>query len=706
MEAPRLVPRKRDCPTNQEGAATHDEDEMFIIRHRQGTTAPQAIPPLPPSPETSPPHLTTPQTPSPPSPLASKDSPATQTPMTPAPALEAPPTSPTPPAPPTPPSAYPSHCQSIAPEIYSRETTPTELSWSQAAAEETVCHNRKGRQDEEQDQGDDEAFEEEIARGPDGKGKGRAMKKGEAHPGCISDQVKAQAFAIQEEYELKMEALAAEAKKPVQTLYSLVGSSPKPFRRCTSGWGAWEAWYKAHGDHKKTNGMSAQEWNGIVASKYNDLCKEKLGDNWQHKTKRLELFQPYIKWYMDKFGELVEAKKEDWSFTKLLSKTRDEFIHLGHLAYEYYGVHCFGFIVDIDPDNEGHTGSAMWGSTAAFEPMKKKEKIVISSQIANWESLIRVAHLQLNGMDVDPKLLFPVNEHMKPGEKWRDHIRQVFVEWLRADMGKILLERGAPLERCQNIKMPWVNWPNVAYDMKMRIVNWPISARAPNGSNYDIKKGDTISNPDMSSFNCAREYSDTEESSIRIVSWDKDEMELELNDPALHDIVLVTNSRNIAIVEVSDSSKYRENVQRYRDPSRKNKKLPKSLVPHKRFIPSSFYHSDDDKTEGGNVSNNPSTRDKRPCSADDAPLPARKQARTTTEARSAVRKRTRAPGSDIEVVPRRRKKSTEPVMDPKTAKKMIKIAKFLKEQGYLELSGSSSESSDNDDKEEEEEEED
>ncbi|KAG6839505.1 hypothetical protein C0991_001985 [Blastosporella zonata] len=458
---------------------------------------------------------------------------------------------------------------------------------------------------------DCESSEEELEEDPTTIEEDPTTTNTQAHPGCISDDVKARVFAAHREYTETMEALAAKAKKPVQTLYGLVGGGHKPYRRRTSQWGAWEAGYKVHGETKKTAKMTSQQWNALVATKYNDYCKEHLGEHWQDKEDRAELFQPIVDWYKEKFGELVVAKKEDRSFTKLLSKTRDEFMHLGRLAYEYYGVHCFGFIVDIDPDNEGHTASAMWGCTDAFEQMKKKEKSLL------------------------PRL-----------------------QTGNPSYAQIQLARGWDIKKCQSIKMSWVNWPNVTYDWKICMVNWPTTARAPNGDHYDIKKKNTKTTEAMQASNDARRNQDDEDSTIRIVAWDLDDQLLTVDDKTLRRVVLVANTRNEASVIVGDASKYRQDVIRSKGT---------------RFERDSRSERD----SGDNNTENSRAGSKRPHSPDVAPP--KKKARTTHNAVAGPSK-----------------KSTPAPLD---MAKALKLAKLFMKNGLLEEeeNGDDSDNDDDDD---------
>ncbi|KAG6904073.1 hypothetical protein DXG01_012805, partial [Tephrocybe rancida] len=251
--------------------------------------------------------------------------------------------------------------------------------------------------------------------------------------GPIPDEAKQRAFAIRTNFEKQIQDLAAEIGKAPQLLFSLVGEGPLLSRRAPTRWGAFEAWYGIHGEIKKHKDTSPQEWTKIVSAERGKYCQAKLGDKWEDPEALTKLFEPIMAWYLEKHETYVEELKLEGTFDKVVGKVQHEYMRLAETAFKYNGVHCFGFIVNLQPDHTGRTGSAMWGATPAFERMKIDEKGVISRQIAEWESLLRRADMALNG---------DAEEHEK--ELWtvqlmsdkRDHARQAFLAWLGRDIGE------------------------------------------------------------------------------------------------------------------------------------------------------------------------------------------------------------------------------------------------------------------------------
>ncbi|KAG6912753.1 hypothetical protein DXG01_012431, partial [Tephrocybe rancida] len=243
---------------------------------------------------------------------------------------------------------------------------------------------------EEQDRDDLEAFEQEILTGGGTKSKGKE-KEGATTPhksGPIPNDAKEEAFALQATFRNGIEALAARIGKSPDTLYALIGEGAKISRHTVSLWGVFEAWYASEGNFKKPKTTSAQDWAIIVADEYQEYCKQELNERWEDPMERAKLLQPMVKWYKEQYDDFVDEKKVDGTFHKIIAKTRDEFMHLAQLASQYHDLHCFGFIMNLHPDETGRTGSMMWGVTCAYELMKKKQKKIISEEMAEWESLL------------------------------------------------------------------------------------------------------------------------------------------------------------------------------------------------------------------------------------------------------------------------------------------------------------------------------
>ncbi|KAG6904360.1 hypothetical protein DXG01_010673 [Tephrocybe rancida] len=247
---------------------------------------------------------------------------------------------------------------------------------------------------EEQDRDDLEAFKQEISTGGGTKSKGKE-KEGATTPhksGPIPNDAKEEAFALQATFRNGIEALAARIGKSPDTLYTLIGEGAKISRRTVSLWGVFEAWYASKGNFKKPKTTSAQDWAVIVADEYQEYCKQELNKRWEDPMERAKLLQPMVKWYKERYDDFVDEKKVDGTFHKIIAKTRDEFMHSAQLASQYHNLHCFGFIMNLHPNETGRTGSMMWGVTRAYELMKKKQKKIILEEMAEWESLLRLVY--------------------------------------------------------------------------------------------------------------------------------------------------------------------------------------------------------------------------------------------------------------------------------------------------------------------------
>ncbi|KAG6914626.1 hypothetical protein DXG01_016248 [Tephrocybe rancida] len=184
-------------------------------------------------------------------------------------------------------------------------------------------------------------------------------------------------------------------------------------------------------------------------------------------------------------------------------------MHSAQLVSQYHDLHCFGFIVNLHPDEMGCTGSMMWGVTCAYELMKQKQKKIISDEMAEWESLLRVSDLELRGSSTvdDPSAMFVAK--LKKHNNICDDARSLFLEWLQLDIA---------------MKMSWMDWPKFAYIHKLCLINWPVNAIPPGqiDEKYDIKKSNRVSQQFQTNSN-AKQREDPESDDpvcTRIVSWD------------------------------------------------------------------------------------------------------------------------------------------------------------------------------------------
>ncbi|KAG6849073.1 hypothetical protein H0H93_011489 [Arthromyces matolae] len=260
--------------------------------------------------------------------------------------------------------------------------------------------------------------------------------KGAYKSGPIRKEAKDKAFAYQNEFMTKMEALAREEGKPLRDFLILVGTIQPPARRQTSPWGIYQAWYSVEGKTKKRPEQSVAEWNQFVRTEYHDYLRKSLGDKYLDKAARIALMQPKKDWYDDKYNQLIEAKKMDGSFARVIAKTVGEFSQLAAIAFKFHDLHSFGFVMNLQPDHHGKTHSAMWGGSPAFVNMEKIYKPIIGQRTAEWESLLRVSELQRHhGEKKNDIQLWVVAPGTKDSD--RDGLRKDFVAWLAKDIGEL-----------------------------------------------------------------------------------------------------------------------------------------------------------------------------------------------------------------------------------------------------------------------------
>ncbi|KAG6904740.1 hypothetical protein DXG01_007520, partial [Tephrocybe rancida] len=189
---------------------------------------------------------------------------------------------------------------------------------------------------EGQDVDDLEAFEHEILTEDGAKSKGKE-KEGTQAPHKsrpIPNNTKEEAFTLQATFHNGIEALAARIRKSPDTLYALIGKGAKQRR--------------SHETKDKAV---------VVAGEYKDYCKKELQEKWEDPMEGAQLLEPMVEWYKERYNDFIDEKKVDGTFHKIIAKMRDEFMHSAQLASQYHDLHCFGFIMNLHPDETGRTGS-------------------------------------------------------------------------------------------------------------------------------------------------------------------------------------------------------------------------------------------------------------------------------------------------------------------------------------------------------------
>ena len=61
----------------------------------------------------------------------------------------------------------------------------------------------------------------------------------------------------------------------------------------------------------------------------------------------------------------------------------------GLIAWEQYGVHCFGFIIDPSRDSRGRTSSVAWGSGPLYKELRNTYDSTIMKQLSDYEGMFK-----------------------------------------------------------------------------------------------------------------------------------------------------------------------------------------------------------------------------------------------------------------------------------------------------------------------------
>ncbi|KAG6904405.1 hypothetical protein DXG01_010311, partial [Tephrocybe rancida] len=179
---------------------------------------------------------------------------------------------------------------------------------------------------------------------------------------------------------------------------------------------------------------------------------------------------------------------------------------------------------------------------------------------------------------------------LKKHNNIRDDERSLFIEWLRLDISCTLFRHGWDLDICLAMKMSWTDWPKFAYIHKLCLVNWPVDAVPPGQTDekYDIKKkSNGVSQQCLTSSNAKwrEDPESNDQTCIRIISWDAEDLELGPEDDFYGDIPLVSDLDGYSKTGDFDVSKKKRKGRSLKDkPSPTLYKSRKFLLKNVNFI--------------------------------------------------------------------------------------------------------------------------
>ncbi|KAJ3833286.1 hypothetical protein F5878DRAFT_665780 [Lentinula raphanica] len=389
---------------------------------------------------------------------------------------------------------------------------------------------------------------------------------GSKRPGRLSQAVKEELTALQEEYEKKVAAVAAKAKKNVHACWRYLNEIISTPRNMTA-WNAYQAWYAEKGDQKRPPKMLQAEWNAHVAKTYREIVDETLKPaDRKNEELLLKLFAEQVEWYESQLDAFREKKNAEGKRAVNVQKLLEPIYGMGKKIFKETGAHLLGHLIITDHGARGKTHSVSWGCTSVVEQVIRDHSIDLRTQLTDIEALIRRKEMKNRG--VDQKLAeLAVSCSTKATDKMiRDRNRRAIPAIFTYDTDRVAGTKTPKLAPAQ--------FSEHAYQYHVRIINWPVGVPFFNADGQTVHK---MSCPNLrkvavpriaqvfqdANFD-VREADKTEleqalnQKCFEIVSWEDDEIEMALEDQARIPIVQDTNGD--ILITVSFSNEYQKAI--------------------------------------------------------------------------------------------------------------------------------------------------
>ncbi|KAJ3753684.1 hypothetical protein EV360DRAFT_74309 [Lentinula raphanica] len=420
----------------------------------------------------------------------------------------------------------------------------------------------KDGEDIEEEEDEDIDEDKDVDENEEGSDEGEGTNKAGQLPRVVKEELR----KVQEEYEEKVAAIAARAKKNVHTCWRYLDEKTSTPRELTA-FNAFESWYRVHGDVKPSD-EGVTNWPGFVSARYTAILKEKLPPKDQkNEALAREVFAKQIEWYESQHEAFVSEKKGKGKLGRTVKSMLQPLYAIGKQLYWYTGAHLLGHVIITDHDVEGKRQSFSWGCSSIVQQVITDHAVDLRCQLTDIETLIRMKEMKQRG--VDPKLAeLAVTCSKKAGKSGRDRNRKAIRAIFSYDVERVLNEDPkndlTPMQFVRN-----------AYRYHVRIINWPVDVPFFKAGVESIHK---MTSPDLCKVALPRiaqifEEAQTEVSEkmerraleeaatqkgFEIISWDEDEMKMDLEEQATLPIVEDTDGN--VIVTVSYSELYQEEV--------------------------------------------------------------------------------------------------------------------------------------------------
>ncbi|KAJ7885949.1 hypothetical protein B0H14DRAFT_3431573 [Mycena olivaceomarginata] len=358
-------------------------------------------------------------------------------------------------------------------------------------------------------------------------------------PGRVPRQILEQLYALDEEYETKVAALAASCNKDPATLRR--ATTPHELRS-TSAWNMYSSHHAVH--HPKPPGVSAAQYNTDARRAFEallpGLSKAEMG-----KTSLVLERLPWLhNWWKELNANHIENLRTKGQYKVRAKKAVEPLIQMAKQLSNTWGMHIFA--VAIDP------------------PRRRLRVQASPGFMGDLETKIRVIQMEERGEDASrlyiPRPSRTSNQTVKKGKHDVYHNR--FGTIMGDHLAKMCFQKGLfTVEQVKTSTMVWNDkFLDLAFRGKFRIIDYPLAlenigqvigteqfnTKAPNVKEYDsfmpalerAVKNRTDEDPDRKPV-------------IRIVPWEPAERDQQLEDQEDIPLVVSTDGRALKMVRHS-----------------------------------------------------------------------------------------------------------------------------------------------------------
>ncbi|KAJ7040114.1 hypothetical protein C8F04DRAFT_1254261 [Mycena alexandri] len=390
---------------------------------------------------------------------------------------------------------------------------------------------------------------------------------------------KARVVDAYDEFLDKITSLADETGYSGPTLHQTLGTAIKKPRAPTS-WNVYEQFYA----QEHTQSGSTEAFNVAACRQdYLALCAKLEIE--PSDSKAVFAAEPWLLEWREKLTQntVIQLRNKNQLKAKVQAEVKP-IIAIAKLIYNTLGVHIHGRVIDTNGD-----ASFMFGVGPIYKEMRRLNESSINQTIKDEEHIPWSSEIERRRRGL-PAAHVPAPA--KSDERLRDTYRRQFGQVLAPQLHSFLHPEWTqqPLSK---YKMPWAeNFLDAVWKAGCRLVNYPTALADKNlivgKSSFTLKKIPLLVfkefMPDVLDVLKAESQDSShplQESIMRIVHWDEDESEMELEDQA--ELGLVSDAEGQVLLRVQDSPLYQWTLAEHGTAQEKESK-PKRATKKKTLV--------------------------------------------------------------------------------------------------------------------------